>query len=116
MYINFTLYTYFLSYTCSRLSKPDADSSEADGDTLSSQQLSQGDSGSNMMEGGKEKDTVSLPTVEKCGSLVEFVRCYGSLLDGVRLKQLLCSREWGERKACLTALTQAKPVLPGQWG
>lgn len=51
--------------------------------------------------------------VTKCGCLVEFVHCYGPVLDGLRMKQLLCSREWVERKTCLTALTQAKPAAPG---
>ena len=46
--------------------------------------------------------------VEQCGNLVEFVRCYGPLMDGVRLKQLLLSsREWWERRECLAALSAA---------
>jgi hypothetical protein len=47
--------------------------------------------------------------INRCSSLVDFIRCYGPLLDSVRLKQqLLCSREWGERRECLTALSHAK--------
>lgn len=50
----------------------------------------------------------------KCGCLVDFVQCYGPLLDGPRLKQMLSSKEWAERKTCLTALELAKPVQQGQ--
>ena len=69
-----------------------------------------------------DKDTTDdLPAVDgaelvKCGCLVEFVRCYGPVLDSVRLKQLLCSREWAERKTCLTTITQlAELAATGQW-
>ena len=52
----------------------------------------------------------------RCGSLVEFVSCYGPLLDSVRLKQLLGSKEWEERKTCLTAFTKKdRPVSTGQF-
>lgn len=52
--------------------------------------------------------------VAKCCCLVEFICCYGPVLDSVRMKQLLCFREWKERKSCFTALTQAKAAVPGQ--
>ena len=52
--------------------------------------------------------------IRRCTDLVEFVSCYGPLLDSVRLKQLLSSREWEERKTCLTILSeQDKQVLTG---
>ena len=56
----------------------------------------------------KAADVSSSISVNKCGSLVEFVRCYGPLLDSVRLKQLLSSKEWWERRECLAALSEAK--------
>ena len=61
-------------------------------------------------ESEREKacDVSSSCSVKKCGSLVEFVLCYGPLLDSVRLKQLLSSKQWGERRDCLMALSQAR--------
>ena len=53
--------------------------------------------------------------LKRCSCLVEFVKCYGPVLDRVRMKQLLCSRQWRERKTCLTALNLAKPVTTGQY-
>ena len=56
----------------------------------------------------KACDVSSFCSVKKCGSLVEFVLCYGPLLDSVRLKQLLSSKQWEERRDCLMALSQAR--------
>ena len=56
----------------------------------------------------KAVDVSSSSCVRQCSCLVEFVRCYGTLLDSVRLKQLLSSREWWERRECLAALSEAK--------
>ena len=71
---------------------------------------SDGTSTATCTESEREKatDVSSSSSVNKCGSLVEFVRCYGPLLDSVRLKQLLSSREWWERRECLAALSEAK--------
>ena len=56
----------------------------------------------------RELEDGTTSSIVKCSSLVEFVCCYGPLLDSVRLKQLLSSKEWGERRECLAALLQAK--------
>ena len=51
----------------------------------------------------------SSSSVRRCSCLVDFIRCYGPLLDSIRLKQqLLSSREWGERRECLAALSEPK--------
>ena len=51
----------------------------------------------------------SFSSVQQCSCLIDFIRCYGPLLDSVRLKQqLLSSREWGERRECLAALSEPK--------
>ena len=56
-----------------------------------------------------DSSSPSSSSVQRCSCLVDFIRCYGPLLDSVRLKQqLLSSREWGERRECLAALSEAK--------
>ena len=53
--------------------------------------------------------TSSSGSAKVCSNLLDFIRCYGALLDSVRLKQqLLSSREWWERRECLAALSAAK--------
>ena len=84
---------------------------EKESDLTSSQKEGVADGTSTTMHKENEREkAVSLlsSSVEQCGSLVEFVRCYGPLLDGMRLKQLLLSsREWWERRECLAALSAA---------
>ena len=56
-----------------------------------------------------DSSSSSSNSVQRCSCLVDFIHCYGPLLDSVRLKQqLLSSREWGERRECLTALSEPK--------
>ena len=56
-----------------------------------------------------DSSSSSSSSVQRCSCLVDFIRCYGPLLDSVRLKQqLLSSREWGERRECLAALSEPK--------
>lgn len=76
----------------------------------SSQKERDSDCNATAAESEREKayNIPSSSSIVKCSSLVDFVRCYGPLLDSVRLKQLLSSKEWGERRECLAALSQAK--------
>ena len=72
------------------------------------------DNGRTVSEKEKERELVidsssSPSSVQQCSCLVDFIHCYGPLLDSVRLKQqLLSPREWGERRECLAALSGAK--------
>ena len=88
---------------------------DIDGGITATTESDQGkDNGRTVSEKEKERELVidsssSPSSVQQCSCLIDFIRCYGPLLDSVRLKQqLLSSREWEERRECLAALSGAK--------